>query len=87
MPCVNFHVGQCPPDCIYLHVFPADPPVLEGGVDATKALVDSWVMEYDAREKNPTLELAGIVSENESKIKALERELEIYECRYSPLQD
>nr|GEV86602.1 hypothetical protein [Tanacetum cinerariifolium] len=29
MSCVNCPVGQCPPDCIYLHVFPADPPVLE----------------------------------------------------------
>ncbi|GKG38299.1 hypothetical protein Tco_0457522, partial [Tanacetum coccineum] len=60
-------VGQCPPDCIYLHVFPADPPVLEesrkkGRVDAAKALVDGWIMEYDAREQSPTLGLTGIDS-------------------------
>lgn len=59
----------------------------KGGVDAAKALVDSWILEYDARDKNSTLGLVGILAENESKIKSLEKQLEMYENSYGPLED
>nr|GEV52152.1 hypothetical protein [Tanacetum cinerariifolium] len=55
---------------------------IRGGLDAEKALVESWIMEYDARQENPIYGLAGRVYETRNRIKLLQEKIEMYKKRY-----
>ena len=42
---------------------------ISGGVDAAKALLESWTVEYEARQKDPIAGLPGIANNLSEKLK------------------